>query len=62
MEFSPFNNVVKLCIQGMIMEDQDKQEEARKLFEQGWDAATDNAEKFLAAYYIARSQKHLQNG
>jgi rifampin ADP-ribosylating transferase len=28
MEFSPFNNVVKLCIQGMIMEDQDKQEEA----------------------------------
>lgn len=57
MEFSPFNNVVKLCIQGMIMEDQDKQEEARKLFEQGWDAATDNAEKFLAAYYIARSQK-----
>ncbi|SHL10815.1 rifampin ADP-ribosylating transferase [Chryseobacterium contaminans] len=57
MEFSPFNNVVKLCIQGMIMEDQDKQEEAGKFFEQSWNEAADNAEKFLAAYYIARSQK-----
>lgn len=57
MEFSPFNNVVKLCIQGMIMEDRDKPEEAGKLFEKGWNEAADNAEKFLTAYYIARSQK-----
>ncbi|MBP2617801.1 rifampin ADP-ribosylating transferase [Chryseobacterium jejuense] len=57
MEFSPFNNVVKLCIQAMVMEEQNKSEEAGKLFKQGWNEATDNTEKFLAAYYLARSQK-----
>ncbi|SDI31630.1 rifampin ADP-ribosylating transferase [Chryseobacterium jejuense] len=57
MEFSPFNSIVKLCIKGMIMEEQDKPEEAEKLFEQGWVEATDDVEKFLAAYYIAQHQK-----
>lgn len=57
MEFSPFNSVVKLCIQGMSMEEQNKPEEAVPLFEQGWNEATDDVEKFLAAYYIGRSQK-----
>jgi len=57
MEFSPFNNVVKLCLQGMSMEEQGKPEEAVKLFLQGWDAATNDLEKFLAAHYIARHQK-----
>nr|WP_045502338.1 NAD(+)--rifampin ADP-ribosyltransferase [Chryseobacterium sp. StRB126] len=56
MEFSPFNNIVKLCIQGMAMEEQDKSEEAGKLFEQGWNEAADDVEKFLAAYYMARHQ------
>ena len=57
MEFSPFNNVVKLCLQGMSMEEQGKPEEAVKLFLQGWDEATNDLEKFLAAHYIARHQK-----
>ncbi len=57
MEFSPFNSVVKLCIQGMAAEEQNKHEEAGKLFEQGWNEATDDTEKFLAAYYLAGSQQ-----
>jgi len=57
MEFSPFNKVVKLCIQGMEMEEKGKAEEAGKLFLQNWDEATNDFEKFLAAYYIARHQK-----
>ncbi|WP_347219847.1 NAD(+)--rifampin ADP-ribosyltransferase, partial [Chryseobacterium sp.] len=57
MEFSPFNHVVKLCIQGMGMEEQNKPEEAEKLFMQGWNEATDDVEQFLAAYYLARNQK-----
>jgi len=57
MEFSPFNNVVKRCLQGMSMEEQGKPEEAVKLFLQGWDEATNDLEKFLAAHYIARHQK-----
>lgn len=57
MEFSPFNNVVKLCLQGMAMEEKGKHEEAFKLFHQGWNEATNDLEKFLAAHYIARQQK-----
>ena len=57
MEFSPFNNVVKLCIQGMDMEEKGSLEDACKLFQQGWNEATNDFEKFLAAHYIAGSQK-----
>lgn len=57
MEFSPFNNVVKLCLQGMNMEEKGKSEEASKLFLQGWNEATDDFEKFLAAHYVARHQR-----
>lgn len=57
MEFSPFNHVVKLCIQGMNMEEDKKPEEAYKLFLQGWEEAANAHEKFLAAYYVSRHQK-----
>jgi len=57
MEFSPFNNVVKLCLQGMDMEEKGRPEEASKLFLQGWYEATNDFEKFLAAHYISRQQK-----
>jgi hypothetical protein len=57
MEFSPFNNVVKLCLQGMSMEEKGKPEEAKNLFLQGWNEATNDHEKFLAAHYISRHQK-----
>ena len=56
MEFSPFNNVVKRCLQGMCMEDEGKPEEASKLFIQSWNEATNDLEKFLAAYYVSRHQ------
>ena len=56
MEFNPANNVVKLCIQGMAMEDQGKAEEASGIFHQAWNEATNDFEKFLAAFYVARHQ------
>ncbi len=59
MEFSPFNHVVKLCLRGMAMEDKDNPEEASKLFLQAWDEATDDFEKFIAAFYVARHQKDV---
>jgi hypothetical protein len=61
MEFSPFNHVVKLCLQGMGMEDKAKPEEALQLFLQGWNEATNDFEKFLAAYYVARNQKTISD-
>jgi rifampin ADP-ribosylating transferase len=57
MEFNPHNNVIKLCIEGMGMEEKGKPGEASNLFLQAWNEATNDFEKFLAAYYIARHQE-----
>jgi len=59
MEFSPNNHVIKLCVQGMDMEGKGKPEEASKLFLQAWNEATNDFEKFTAAYYVARHQKSV---
>lgn len=58
MEFNPNNNVVKLCLQGMHMEEAGKPEDASKLFLQAWNEGTNDLEKFLVAHYIARHQKN----
>jgi tetratricopeptide (TPR) repeat protein len=59
MEFNPNNNVVKLCLQGMGMEEKGKPEEASKLFIQAWNEATSDFEKFISSHYVARYQKNV---
>ena len=59
MEFNPHNPVIKLCIQAMGLEEKGKPEEANKLFLQAWNEATNDFEKFIAAYYVARHQKNV---
>jgi hypothetical protein len=59
MEFDPNNNVVKLCLQGMNMEDKGKPEEAYGLFLQAWNEATYDFEKFIAAHYVSRHQHNV---
>jgi rifampin ADP-ribosylating transferase len=61
MEFNPNNHVVKLCIQGMDMEDKGKPEEASRLFLQAWNEATNDFEKYTAAFYVARHQKSAED-
>jgi tetratricopeptide (TPR) repeat protein len=61
MEFSPKNTIVKLCLQGMAMEEKSKPEEASKLFLQAWNEATNDFEKFIAAHYVARHQKNVSD-
>ena len=61
MEFNPTNSVVKLCIQGMAMEEEGKHGEASKLFLQAWNEATNDLEKFIAAHYVARHQKNVSD-
>ncbi len=61
MEFSPNNNVIKLCIQGMSFEEKGKPEEASKTFLQAWNEAANDFEKFLAAHYVARHQKNVSD-
>jgi hypothetical protein len=59
MEFSPFNNIVKLCLQGMALEDKNQAEQAKEVFLQAWNEATNDFEKFLAAHYVARHQENV---
>ena len=61
MEFNPNNNVIKLCIEGMGNEEKGNPEEASKLFLQAWKEATNDFEKFLAAYYVARHQNNVSD-
>ena len=56
MQFDPDNNVIKLCARGMGLEGEGKNEEAYIMFQQAWNEATDDFEKFTAAHYVARRQ------
>jgi tetratricopeptide (TPR) repeat protein len=59
MQFDPNNNVIKLCAHGMNMEAEGKAEEAHNLFQQAWNEATNDFEKFTSAHYVARHQKSI---
>ena len=61
MDFSPNNNVIKLCVQGMDMEGKGKPEEASRLFLQAWNEATNDFEKSTAAHFVARHQKNVSD-
>ena len=61
MEFSPANHIVKLCLQGMALEEKDNTADAGILFLQAWNEATNDLEKFLGAYYVARNQKEASD-
>jgi hypothetical protein len=58
MEFNPDNNIVKLCLQGMMMQQSGKSQEADSLFYQAWNEASNDFEKFIASYYVAGIQKN----
>ncbi len=59
MQFDPNNNVVKLCARGMNLEGEGKPEDAYKIFQQAWNEATNDFEKFTSAHYVARHQKSV---
>ncbi len=59
MEFNPNNNIIKICMEGMAAEEKGKPGEAGRLFMQAWNEATNDFEKFIAAYYVARHQNSI---
>ncbi len=61
MEFNPNNNIVKLCLQGMGIEEKGKPEEASRLFLQAWNESTNDFEKFIAAHFVARHQINVSD-
>jgi rifampin ADP-ribosylating transferase len=58
IKFDPNNIVIKLCVMGMSLEDSGNVEEASAMFHKAWNEATDDYEKFIAAYHLARQQKN----
>jgi tetratricopeptide (TPR) repeat protein len=59
MQFDTNNKVVKLCSEGMELEGQGRKKEALKLFQQAWDEASNDFEKFTSAHYVARHQESI---
>lgn len=57
MQFDPRNHIVKLCINGMVLEESGKHDEAAKLFQQAWNESSNDFEKFLSAWFISRNEK-----
>jgi rifampin ADP-ribosylating transferase len=57
MHIDPNNHVVQLCAEGMIKEGEGNADEAKALFLQAWNNATDDFEKAIAAHYVARHQQ-----
>lgn len=58
-KFDPNNVVIKLCMSGMGLEDSGNAEEAVTMFQNAWHEATDDYDRFIAAYHVARRQKSM---
>ena len=56
MKFDTNNRVIQLCSKGMILEGENKKEQAAEVFMQAWELALNDFEKFTAAHYVARHQ------
>jgi tetratricopeptide (TPR) repeat protein len=61
MEFNQDNKVIQLCAKGMELEGQGKLTEASHYFDEAWNCAGTDLEKFIAAHYVARHQKSISN-
>lgn len=59
MEFNPNNKIVKLCLQGMGLEEKGEHEEAGKQFLKAWNEASHDFEKFISSYYISANKKNV---
>lgn len=53
MSFDPEDRVVKLCVQGLALEERSR-EEAAKLYLTAWNESATDFDRFLAAYHLAR--------
>ena len=56
IKFDPNNIVIKLCMGGMNLEASGDTEKATAMFHKAWNEATDDYERFIAAYHLARQQ------
>ena len=50
------NPIIQLCVAGTRAEFEHRIEDARRLYQQAWEARTDDYEACIAAHYVARFQ------
>ncbi len=58
-KFDPNNVIIKICMSGMGLEDCGNSEGAIAMFHKAWHEATDDYERFIASYHLARIQKSI---
>lgn len=61
MEFNPANKIIQYCLQGKLLEEQDKTHEAIILYKQALTEASDKYEEFLATYFSAGVQQSIND-
>ena len=61
IKFDPNNAVIKFCMIGMNLEDGGNIVEATAMFRKAWHEATNDYEKFIAAYHLARQQESISD-
>jgi len=61
IKFDPNNPIIKLCMEGMSLEDRGNIEKARETFNKAWIEASDDYEKFIAAYHLARIHNNIKD-
>ncbi|MDP4153704.1 MAG: NAD(+)--rifampin ADP-ribosyltransferase [Bacillota bacterium] len=59
IRFDPNNAIIKLCMSGMSIENSGNIDDATTMFCNAWYEATDDYERFIAAYHLARQQKSV---
>lgn len=59
MKFDPNNAIIKLCLSGMNLEDKGNIKDATNMFNEAWHEDTNDYERFIAAYHLARLQKKV---
>ncbi|MDK2964963.1 MAG: hypothetical protein PWP53_575 [Lacrimispora sp.] len=59
IKFDSNNNIIKLCMMGMSLEDSGDVDDAKAIFQKAWIEAADDYEKFIAAYHYSRQQKDI---
>ncbi|MBE6043159.1 MAG: NAD(+)--rifampin ADP-ribosyltransferase [Clostridium thermopalmarium] len=61
IKFDPNNAIIKLCMSGLGLEDSGNSEDAITMFHKAWHEATNDYERFIASYHIARIQRSISN-
>ncbi|NCC78253.1 MAG: NAD(+)--rifampin ADP-ribosyltransferase [Clostridia bacterium] len=59
--FNPANEIVRLCMVGMSLEEKGRKEDAADFFMRAWEESQNDFERFLAAFHVGHIQKNNED-